>query len=59
MAIIAPSEKQWVEWVHLRIASGTTEGGVGRFEAVNVEEILQAGFGGQGREYEDRAIEVQ
>jgi ATP-dependent RNA helicase DDX31/DBP7 len=57
--IIAPSEEQWVEWVQARIAGGTAEGGAGRFEAVAVEEVLQAGFGGQGREYEDRATEVQ
>jgi len=58
--IIAPSEEQWVEWVQARIAGGTTEGGgAGRFEAVAVEEVLRAGFGGQGREYEDRATEVQ
>jgi len=57
--IITPSEEPWVEWVHSRIASGATEGGAGHFEAVAVEHILQAGFGGQGREYEDRATEVQ
>ena len=58
--IIAPSEEPWVEWVQARMASGTTEGGAGQsFEAVAVEEILQAGFGGKGREYEDRATEVQ
>ena len=58
-AVIAPSEKLWVEWVQARIAGGNTEGGAGRFEAVAVEEILRSGFGGQGREYEDRATEVQ
>ncbi|KAH9978339.1 P-loop containing nucleoside triphosphate hydrolase protein [Russula compacta] len=57
--IIALSEEQWVEWVHTRIASEAAEGGAGHFEAVAVEEILRAGFGGQGREYEDRATEVQ
>ncbi|KAH9969745.1 DEAD-domain-containing protein [Russula dissimulans] len=57
--IIAPSEEQWVEWVHSRITNGATEGGAGHFEPVTVEDILQAGFGGQGREYEDRATEVQ
>jgi ATP-dependent RNA helicase DDX31/DBP7 len=59
-SIIAPSEETWVEWVQARMASGTTEGGAGHsLEAVAVEEILQAGFGGNGREYEDRATEVQ
>ncbi|KAH9997416.1 P-loop containing nucleoside triphosphate hydrolase protein [Russula compacta] len=57
--IIAPSEEQWVEWVQARIASEAAEGGAGHFEAVAVEEILRAGFGGQGKEYEDRATEVQ
>jgi ATP-dependent RNA helicase DDX31/DBP7 len=58
-AIIAPSEAQWVEWVQARMASGTTEGGTGHFEAVTVEDILQTGFGGKGGEYEERATEVQ
>ncbi|KAH8992564.1 DEAD-domain-containing protein [Lactarius hatsudake] len=60
-AIVAPSEAQWAEWVQARMDSGTgsTKGGAGRFEAVPVEEILQTGFGGQGKEYEDRATEVQ
>jgi ATP-dependent RNA helicase DDX31/DBP7 len=58
-AIIAPSEAQWVEWVQSRMESGTTKGGAGQFESVAVEEILQTGFGGQGKEYEDRATEVQ
>ena len=59
-AIIAPSEESWVEWVQARMASVTTEGGaMNSLKAVAVEEILQAGFGGKGREYEDRATEVQ
>lgn len=58
-AIVAPSEAQWAEWVQTRMDSGTTKGGAGRFEAVAVEEILQTGFGGQGKEYEGRATEVQ
>jgi ATP-dependent RNA helicase DDX31/DBP7 len=59
-AIVAPSEAPWVEWVQTRMDSGTTaKGGAGHFEAVAVEEILQTGFGGQGRVYEDRATEVQ
>ncbi|KAH9978344.1 P-loop containing nucleoside triphosphate hydrolase protein [Russula compacta] len=57
--IIAPSEEQWVEWVQTRIASEAAEGGAGHFVAVAVEEILRAGFGGQGREYKDHATEVQ
>jgi ATP-dependent RNA helicase DDX31/DBP7 len=60
-AVVAPNEKQWVERVQAQITSGTTaaEGGAGTFEAVTVEEVLQAGFGGKGKEYEDRATEVQ
>ncbi|KAI9430507.1 hypothetical protein H4582DRAFT_2063668, partial [Lactarius indigo] len=54
-AIVAPSEAQWAEWVQTRMDSGTA----GHFEAVAVEEILRTGFGGQGKEYEDRATEVQ
>jgi len=58
-AIVAPSEAQWVEWVQARMASESTKGGAGHLEAVAVEEILQTGFGGQGKEYEERATEVQ
>ncbi|KAF8261564.1 P-loop containing nucleoside triphosphate hydrolase protein [Lactarius quietus] len=58
-AIVAPSEAQWVEWVQTRMDSGTAKGGAGHFESVAAEEILQMGFGGQGKEYEDRATEVQ
>ncbi|KAF8261567.1 hypothetical protein EI94DRAFT_1745716 [Lactarius quietus] len=58
-AIVAPSEAQWVEWVQARMERGTAKGGAGRFESVAAEEILQTGFGGQGKEYEDRATEVQ
>ena len=57
--IIGPSEGQWVEWMQTRIPSEAAEGDAGRFEAVAVEEILQAELGGHGREYEDRATEVQ
>ncbi|KAI0295670.1 hypothetical protein B0F90DRAFT_1749726, partial [Multifurca ochricompacta] len=49
-----------------RMTSGTTttteesSAGAGhQFEAVAVEEILQKGFGGQSREYEERETEVQ
>ena len=58
-AIVAPSESQWVEWVQSRMDSGSTKGGAGHFESVAAEDILQTGFGGQGKEYEDRATEVQ
>lgn len=58
--IIAPSEVPWVEWVQSRMAPATTEGSAGHsLEAVGVEEVLQTGFGGKGKEYEDRATEVQ
>ena len=55
-AIVAPSESQWVEWVQTCMESG---GGAGHFESMAAEGILQAGFGGQGKEYEERATEVQ
>jgi ATP-dependent RNA helicase DDX31/DBP7 len=60
-AIVAPSESQWVEWVQTCMESGTTKGGGGaaHFESMAVEGILQTGFGGQGKEYEERATEVQ
>ena len=55
-AIVAPSESQWVEWVQTCMESG---GEAGHFESMAAEGILQAGFGGQGKEYEERATEVQ
>ena len=59
-SIITPSEETWVDWVQARMSSGAAEGGAGQpLEAVAVEETLQTGFGGNGREYEDRATEVQ
>ncbi|KZT19077.1 DEAD-domain-containing protein [Neolentinus lepideus HHB14362 ss-1] len=63
-AFVAPSEVQWVGWLEGRMGGGDKgEGrggeGAGRLEGVGVDEVLRGGFGGKGREYEQRATEVQ
>ncbi|KAG9103044.1 ATP-dependent RNA helicase dbp7 [Ceratobasidium sp. 370] len=72
-AIVTPSEAEWVPWVekHMQGAGAETEetqgataadvsaGASKRLVPVGVEDILERGFGGKGREYEVRATEVQ
>jgi len=61
---VAPSEKDWVEWVEGKMHT-TTEGGDGeeksniQLESVAVDVVLKKGFGGKGTEHEERATEVQ
>jgi len=61
---VAPSEKDWVEWVEGKMRI-TTDGGDGeekskiQLEGVTVDAVLKKGFGGKGTEYEERATEVQ
>lgn len=61
---VAPSEKDWVEWVEGKICTTTNdeddkEKSKIQLEAVTVETVLKKGFGGKGTEYEERATEVQ
>jgi ATP-dependent RNA helicase DDX31/DBP7 len=61
---VAPSEKDWVEWVEGKMHT-TPEGGDDKekgkiqLECVAVDAVLRKGFGGKGAEYEERATEVQ
>ena len=61
---VAPSEKDWVEWVEGKMRT-TVDGGDGeekskiQLEGVTVDAVLRKGFGGKGAEYEERATEVQ
>lgn len=64
-SMVAPSEIDWVQWVResmeggeKRSESGGDKGNVS-LTPVAIEEILRSGFGGKGREYEERATEVQ
>ncbi|KAI0036911.1 P-loop containing nucleoside triphosphate hydrolase protein [Vararia minispora EC-137] len=53
--MVAPSESAWVSWAEERMEK---DGSI-RLTSVAVEKVLQDGFGGQGKEYEERATEVQ
>jgi ATP-dependent RNA helicase DDX31/DBP7 len=61
---VAPSEKDWVEWVEGKMRT-TVEGGDDeetskvQLEGVAADAVLKKGFGGKGIEYEERATEVQ
>lgn len=65
--IVAPSEAEWVPWVerHMEGTEGTkndadvSAGASKRLVPVGVEDVLKKGFGGRGREFEERATEVQ
>ena len=60
---VAPSEKDWVDWVEAKMRT-TTEGkdqGKSKIqlEGAAADVVLKRGFGGKGTEYEERATEVQ
>ncbi|KDQ57783.1 hypothetical protein JAAARDRAFT_130822 [Jaapia argillacea MUCL 33604] len=70
-SFVGPSEEGWVPWVEGRMRGEA--GGMGnapaekadgegkeiKIEGVDVEKVLREGFGGKGKEYEERATEVQ
>jgi ATP-dependent RNA helicase DDX31/DBP7 len=68
-AMVTPSEAEWVPWVEKQMEGVGTEGEDGKavvavgaskgLVPVGVEDMLKRGFGGKGRDYEDRATEVQ
>lgn len=64
-SIIAPTESAWVQWVQEKMDGGRESGesssskGNTSLTPVTAEGILRSGFGGRGREYEERATEVQ
>lgn len=61
-SFVAPSEQEWVKWVETKMQGDQPpEDGKGAvaLRAVPVDEVLRSGFGGQGREFEERATEVQ
>ncbi|KAF8488414.1 P-loop containing nucleoside triphosphate hydrolase protein [Gautieria morchelliformis] len=57
-AIVSPSEERWVPWVEERMGE-TSDNRQIKLQNVSVEGILRSGFGGQGKEYEARATQVQ
>ncbi|CAE6471235.1 unnamed protein product [Rhizoctonia solani] len=58
-AIVGPSETEWVGWVEKHMEQTDKGEGSKQLVQVGVEDVLKDGFGGRGREYEDRATEVQ
>jgi len=63
-SFVAPSEKDWVEWVEGKMRTtgdggDEEEKGKIQLEDVAVDTVLKKGFGGKGAEYEERATEVQ
>ncbi|KAF8585985.1 DEAD-domain-containing protein [Ramaria rubella] len=57
-AIVAPSEEQWVPWVEERMGDDADQK-KSRLQSFNVDTVLKSGFGGQGKEHEARATQVQ
>jgi ATP-dependent RNA helicase DDX31/DBP7 len=59
-SLVCPSEANWVPWVEERMQGHEVKSKtVIKLEAMEVDSILQQGFGGKGSEYEDRATQVQ
>jgi ATP-dependent RNA helicase DDX31/DBP7 len=59
-SFVCPSETDWVPWVQEHMAGQSSkDGGAGNLISVENSTILRKGFGGKGKEYEDRATEVQ
>jgi len=63
-SFVAPSEKDWVEWVEGKMRTtddggNEEEKGKIQLEDVSVNTVLKKGFGGKGAEHEERATEVQ
>ena len=59
-SFVAPSEAGWVKWVEDKM-QGDSPGDKKSvsLEQVGMESVLAKGFGGKGRETENRATEVQ
>lgn len=60
-SFLLPSEKEWVPWVEQGMRDGVEkrEAKDVKLREVGVEDVLKDGFGGEGREYETRATDVQ
>ncbi|CAE6416757.1 unnamed protein product [Rhizoctonia solani] len=58
-AMVGPSETEWVGWVEKHMEQTEEGEGTKQLAQVGVEDVLKEGFGGRGKEYEDRATDVQ
>ncbi|KAF8514233.1 DEAD-domain-containing protein [Hysterangium stoloniferum] len=57
-AIVGPSEEQWVPWIEDRMGKNEDKRQV-KLQGIGTETLLKSGFGGQGKEHEMRATQVQ
>ena len=57
-ALVAPNEEAWVPWVEERMGDGADKKRT-KLQNLSVDTVLRGGFGGQGKEYEARATQVQ
>lgn len=61
-SFVAPSEQEWVKWVEAKMQGDQPvedKKSTIALQPVPVDDVLRNGFGGQGREFEERATEVQ
>lgn len=59
-SFVCPSETEWVPWVQERMTSQSSDSNKAvTLVTVDNNAVLRKGFGGKGKEYEDRATEVQ
>lgn len=61
-ALVSPSEAEWIPWVETHMSDGKGKDGSSvkvKVQGVGVDTVLKDGFGGNGKEYETRATEVQ
>ncbi|KAK4694489.1 ATP-dependent RNA helicase DDX31/DBP7, partial [Phenoliferia sp. Uapishka_3] len=60
-SFLLPSEKEWVPWVEAGMRDGAEKRGVKdvKLRELGIEDVLKDGFGGEGREFETRATDVQ
>jgi ATP-dependent RNA helicase DDX31/DBP7 len=64
-SFVAPSEQEWVKWVETKMQGDAAGGDSNQkkscisLQSVPVNDVLSAGFGGKGTEFEERATEVQ
>jgi len=58
--LLLPTEAEWVPWVEAGMKERTANKTQGvRLREVGIEAVLRDGYGGEGREFETRATDVQ
>lgn len=59
LSFLLPAEKHWVDWAQQGLRDAASSAKAIRFREIGIEDCLKKGFGGEGREYENRATDVQ